>query len=120
MPRKEVEAISKLVDNLTPADLGVEEPPSKPFRMIEYTEVFAGELVTVCIFKLPAGAQLPMHDHPHMTVWSREGLVFERCGVCDVHRDGVSWISRCMWRWYLMDGAMVYVQDAVLKTRTRS
>eukprot|EP00288_Rhodomonas_lens_P017516 CAMPEP_0177695680 /NCGR_PEP_ID=MMETSP0484_2-20121128/3584_1 /TAXON_ID=354590 /ORGANISM="Rhodomonas lens, Strain RHODO" /LENGTH=275 /DNA_ID=CAMNT_0019206617 /DNA_START=206 /DNA_END=1033 /DNA_ORIENTATION=- len=68
---EEIEGVSMLVDDLTPTELGVPEPQSKAFKTIEYTEVFAGEHLTICIFKLPAGAQLPMHDHPQMTVWSK-------------------------------------------------
>lgn len=58
---------------LSPEELGHPAPRDGdvPSKGIEYTDVYEGSDFTVCIFKLPAGARLPMHDHPRMTVLSK-------------------------------------------------
>lgn len=38
---------------------------------IKYQEVYDGPEMTICIFLLPAGSKLPLHDHPGMHVFGR-------------------------------------------------
>mmetsp|Transcript_1104 Transcript_1104/g.3353 ORF Transcript_1104/g.3353 Transcript_1104/m.3353 type:complete len:279 (-) Transcript_1104:208-1044(-) len=38
---------------------------------IEYQHIFEDQLVSIGVFKLPAGSTIPLHNHPGMHVWSR-------------------------------------------------
>lgn len=46
---------------------------------VGYQEVFSGRDLTMCIFVLRAGAEIPLHDHPQMHVFGR--LLFGRMRV---------------------------------------
>ncbi|CAE6929013.1 unnamed protein product [Symbiodinium sp. CCMP2592] len=46
---------------------------------VAYQEIYAGADMTICIFLLRAGAQIPAHDHPGMHVFGR--LLFGRMRV---------------------------------------
>jgi len=69
--REALKEISRKLDRLTAEDFGVPQSKGMAEDIIEYTDVFATRNMIICIFKLPAGFQLPMHDHPHMTVFSK-------------------------------------------------
>lgn len=40
-------------------------------RSIDYLHVYDNDVMSIGIFKIPAGSNLPLHNHPSMTVWSR-------------------------------------------------
>ena len=67
----ELEGIAMRLDELTPGELGVPHAELSATESILYTEIAAGSKYTMCIFTLPAGAKLPLHDHPDMTVFSK-------------------------------------------------
>ena len=54
----------------------VDEPEGAP---IGYHHVFSNDILSMSVFVLPAGACIPLHDHPSMSVLS---LKFEmaKCG----------------------------------------
>merc|ERR1711862_702456 len=54
--------------------------------MVGYQNVYEGPEMTMCIFTLPAGSRLPLHDHPGMTVFGR--LLFGKMQVRPYDLDG--------------------------------
>mmetsp|Transcript_5610 Transcript_5610/g.10013 ORF Transcript_5610/g.10013 Transcript_5610/m.10013 type:complete len:238 (+) Transcript_5610:98-811(+) len=63
-------------------DLGVNPSDAASIRSrsgVAYQEVYGGPEMTVCIFLLRAGAWIPLHDHPGMTVFGR--LLFGKMRV---------------------------------------
>lgn len=74
----DLEAVKRSVSALTAADLGTKESEIDR-RTIQYTDVYDGDDFTVCMFQLPAGCRLPMHDHPDMHVLSK--VLFGRLEV---------------------------------------
>ena len=67
----ELQATALLLDDLTADDLGVPPSALRSTKSILYTDVALSAKFTMCIFTLPAGATLPLHDHPGMTVLSK-------------------------------------------------
>jgi len=63
------------LDELTAGQLGVPQADMladmRSCTRILYTEIAACDKYTMCIFALPAGAKLPLHDHPDMAVFSK-------------------------------------------------
>lgn len=66
--------VKELLDGVTAESFGVR--PKDVSRRIGYQEVYDGPDMTCCIFLLPKGAKLPLHDHPGMCVVGR--LLFGR------------------------------------------
>jgi len=69
----------RCLSSLTPQDLGVSPEDAARARSrsgVAYQEIYAGADMTICIFLLRAGAQIPAHDHPGMHVFGR--LLFGR------------------------------------------
>eukprot|EP00928_Gymnodinium_smaydae_P045741 TRINITY_DN30452_c0_g1_i1.p1 TRINITY_DN30452_c0_g1~~TRINITY_DN30452_c0_g1_i1.p1 ORF type:complete len:326 (-),score=50.88 TRINITY_DN30452_c0_g1_i1:40-1017(-) len=66
--------LSALLDNTSAEGFGVQ--PCDVGKRIGYQEVYDGPEMTVCIFTLPKGSRLPLHDHPGMYVYGR--LLFGR------------------------------------------
>eukprot|EP00439_Symbiodinium_sp_Y106_P079814 s322_g18.t1 len=72
----------RCLSSLTPQDLGVSPEDAARARSrsgVAYQEIYAGADMTICIFLLRAGAQIPAHDHPGMHVFGR--LLFGRMRV---------------------------------------
>jgi hypothetical protein len=67
----EMAGVAMRLDKLTAEQLGVPQADLSATESILYTEVAAGDKYTMCIFTLPSGAKLPLHDHPDMTVFSK-------------------------------------------------
>ena len=67
----EMAGIAMRLDELTAEQLGVPQADLSATESILYTEVAASDKYTMCMFTLPAGAKLPLHDHPDMTVFSK-------------------------------------------------
>ncbi|CAJ1366834.1 unnamed protein product [Effrenium voratum] len=64
----------RYLDVLTGADLGVSQLDSARIRSrsgVAYQEIYCGSDMTICIFTLKKGAQIPAHDHPGMHVFGR-------------------------------------------------
>lgn len=89
--------IAMRLDELTAEQLGVPQADmlaGMPPAVILYTEIAAGEKYTMCIFALPAGAKLPLHDHPDMTVFSKvlwgemQVAAYDRAPVTSEEREG--------------------------------
>jgi len=66
--------LRELVSSISPADLHLDtsilNDNSVPFpgeAPVLYTELFEDSDVTICVFILRNGVQMPMHDHPNMT-----------------------------------------------------
>ena len=63
--------------DLTPESVGLARPgPKRPRRgagppRISYMHVYADAALSIGIFVLPAGASIPLHDHPGMSVLSQ-------------------------------------------------
>jgi len=85
------------LDELTADQLGVPQADmlaDMPPAAILYTEIAAGDKYTMCIFALPAGAKLPLHDHPDMTVFSKvlwgkmQVSAYDRAPVTSEEREG--------------------------------
>eukprot|EP00928_Gymnodinium_smaydae_P054486 TRINITY_DN38240_c0_g1_i1.p1 TRINITY_DN38240_c0_g1~~TRINITY_DN38240_c0_g1_i1.p1 ORF type:complete len:329 (+),score=36.48 TRINITY_DN38240_c0_g1_i1:26-988(+) len=66
-----------LLDATQAADFGLSHESVE--RDIGYQSIFDDADLTVCIFTLPAGSRLPLHDHPGMHVFGR--LLFGRLRV---------------------------------------
>lgn len=64
-----MERLQSLFDNITPQDLGVSV--ADVGRIVGYQNVYESSEMTLCIFTLPKGSKLPMHDHPGMYVFGR-------------------------------------------------
>jgi hypothetical protein len=67
----EMACIAMRLDELSAEQLGVPQADLSATESILYTEIAACDKYTMCIFTLPAGAKLPLHDHPDMTVFSK-------------------------------------------------
>jgi len=67
----EMAGVAMRLDELTAEQLGVPQADLSATESILYTEVAASDKYTMCIFTLPSGAKLPLHDHPNMTVFSK-------------------------------------------------
>jgi len=69
--RLDLETTAMLLDDLTADDLSVRQHDLSGASSILYTEIVDADKYTICIFTLPAGARLPLHDHPNMVVLSK-------------------------------------------------
>jgi hypothetical protein len=67
----DLEATRSLLNDLSAEDLGVPRRDLADIKRIVYTDIVESDKYTMCIFTLPTGAKLPLHDHPHMTVLSK-------------------------------------------------
>lgn len=67
----DLETTAMLLDDLTADELGVRQHDLSGASSILYTEIVDAEKYTICVFTLPAGAKLPLHDHPNMVVLSK-------------------------------------------------
>ena len=67
---------AKAMDALTGADVSLSagSADGAPGGPVCYHHVYSDRSLSIGIFELPTGAQLPLHDHPNMTVLSK--LVF--------------------------------------------
>ena len=43
-------------------------------RSMQYIHIHEEPAFTIGIFTMPRGAEIPLHDHPGMTVFSRQGF----------------------------------------------
>eukprot|EP00933_Yihiella_yeosuensis_P013779 TRINITY_DN1260_c1_g1_i1.p1 TRINITY_DN1260_c1_g1~~TRINITY_DN1260_c1_g1_i1.p1 ORF type:complete len:326 (-),score=36.79 TRINITY_DN1260_c1_g1_i1:282-1223(-) len=101
--RKLEEAFSQV----TAEDLGVRESDAACLRSMSgvgYQEIYAGSEMTLAIFLLRAGARIPLHDHPGMTVIGR--LLFGRMRVrsytfIDSDSNNGSWLGARMGSWQI-------------------
>jgi len=68
------------MDDLTAESVGFARPEAQPARPlgpsgalphVSYVHIFANPSFSIGIFVLPAGARIPLHDHPDMTVLSK-------------------------------------------------
>lgn len=50
-------------------------PPPFPISRIKYMRIYEDSSLTFGLFCFPAGATIPLHNHPGMTVFSRLGSV---------------------------------------------
>ena len=70
---------AKRMDTLTPQDIRLQQPslwqrtPPTPQSgpPISYARIFDDPTLSMGVFLLPKGAQIPLHDHPGMTVLSK-------------------------------------------------
>ncbi|CAL9132849.1 unnamed protein product [Musa textilis] len=74
----EVERLRSVLDAVMPADVGLS--PNLPFFRdvgtggpppVTYLHLYECPKFSICIFCLPQGAVIPLHDHPAMTVFSK-------------------------------------------------
>eukprot|EP00930_Biecheleria_cincta_P048565 TRINITY_DN33851_c0_g1_i1.p1 TRINITY_DN33851_c0_g1~~TRINITY_DN33851_c0_g1_i1.p1 ORF type:complete len:277 (-),score=35.89 TRINITY_DN33851_c0_g1_i1:28-858(-) len=68
------EILMQALDGITAEDLGVREQDASGIRSrsgVAYSEIYQGSDMTLAIFLLRAGARIPLHDHPGMTVFGR-------------------------------------------------
>jgi len=68
--------IARLLDSMTCADLGLNPAvekgaPGRSDGAIFCQNIYSGDDFELVIFLFPAGAALPVHDHPGMSVFSR-------------------------------------------------
>ena len=68
--------ICALMERISAADLRLSGPTTQRKRAdgpaLIYTQsVFESEAFDIVVFLLPAGASIPLHDHPGMTVFSK-------------------------------------------------
>ena len=66
-------AINRIMDSLTAADLGLKGAGDRggSSETIRTHSIYEGSDFEVVIFLFPAGARIPFHDHPGMTVFSK-------------------------------------------------
>ncbi|CAE8724849.1 unnamed protein product [Polarella glacialis] len=77
-----LQSILEVMDRLGPEDFRVSEKDAATSRSrsgVSYQEVYSGPGMTLAIFLLRAGARIPLHDHPGMSVYGR--LLFGRMRV---------------------------------------
>lgn len=69
--------LQELLDRTTAEDFGVRR--GDVGREIGFQMVYEGPEMNLCVFTVPAGSKLPLHDHPGMHVFGR--LLFGRLRV---------------------------------------
>lgn len=71
--RGDLEGARTAMDALTPEIVGLRAggPEGSPGAPIGYHPIYSDDLLSISIFVLPAGACIPLHDHPGMTVLSK-------------------------------------------------
>ena len=68
--------ICALMEQITPTDLGLHPSPSQGKKpngpcVIRTQSVYESPAFDIVVFLFPAGATIPLHDHPGMTVFSK-------------------------------------------------
>ena len=98
--KADLETVAMLLDDLSANELGVRQEDLCGASSILYTDVRDSEEYTICIFILPAGTRLPLHDHPNMVVLSKvlwgEMQVAAYDRVPEAKKSGgiLSWMSK--------------------------
>ncbi|KAJ3405150.1 hypothetical protein HDV05_006729 [Chytridiales sp. JEL 0842] len=63
-----LDALASVVDCVSLDMLNVNTTPTHP---IEFYNIYASPLFTICAFVIKKGESMPIHDHPEMTVFSK-------------------------------------------------
>lgn len=74
----DLDGVQAAMEELTPQSLAFEVPAPAPARPpeagsphVSYVHVWSGAAFSMGVFLLPAGASIPLHDHPGMSVLSK-------------------------------------------------
>ena len=75
-PEARLREVCALMEQITPADLGLQSTPSQGKQtdgpcVIRTQTVHESPAFDIVVFLFPAGAAIPLHDHPGMTVLSK-------------------------------------------------
>eukprot|EP00127_Corallochytrium_limacisporum_P001333 Clim_evm23s51 gene=Clim_evmTU23s51 len=72
-PKTHIRILEPLVQNLTPESVGIDGRWTPPFqgKSMSYAHIADSSAFSMGIFYLPAGFQIPFHDHPSMQVLCR-------------------------------------------------
>ena len=92
-PKARLREVCALMEQITPADLGLQPTPSQGKQtdgpcVIRTQTVHESPAFDIVVFLFPAGAAIPLHDHPNMTVLSRVVRGSLRVTSFDVGADG--------------------------------
>lgn len=99
--------LQALLDKTTAADFGLRlSDVVAGGSSIKYQEIYDGPEMTVCIFLVPAGFRLPLHDHPGMHVFGRLLL-----GRLQIHSYDLEEVKPSDFVSLLRKGAEAYVID---------